>query len=67
MEGWTCVYTSNKFHDVEFIKSLLETHSIESVIINKQDSLYLIGYIELYVPVEYAFIASQIINSLKSE
>lgn len=67
MEGWTCVYRSDKLHEAEFVTSLLDTHNITSVIVNKQDSLYLLGYIEVYVPVENAFIASQIINNLKSE
>lgn len=67
MEGWTCVYTSDKLHEAEFVTALLDTNNITSVIVNKQDSLYLLGYIEVYVPVENAFIASQIINNLKSE
>lgn len=67
MEGWTLVYTGVKIHEAELIKSLLENSNITSVIVNKQDSIYLIGDIELYVPVEDAFNANQIINKLTSE
>jgi hypothetical protein len=67
MEGWTLVFTGVKIHEAELIKSLLESNNITSVIINKQDSVYLIGDIEIYVPVEDAFNANQIINNLTSE
>lgn len=61
------MYTGSKLHETEFIKMLLENNNITSVIVNKQDSIYLIGEIELYVPVEQAFIANQIIHKLRSE
>ncbi len=67
MVGWTLVYTGNKLHDVNFIQSLLDDHKIVSVVVNKQDSVYLIGDIELYVSAEDAFNANQLIKSLKSE
>lgn len=67
MEDWTLVFTSNKQHEVTYLKEVLENNNILSVVVNKQDSLYLIGEVELYVPVEQAFNASQIINKFKSE
>mgnify|MGYP000889802001 FL=1 len=67
MEGWTLVYSGNRIQEVEFIKELLEENDILSVIVNKHDSVYLIGDIELYVPFDDAFGASQLINSLESE
>lgn len=67
MEGWTLVYRGSKIHEVNFIKGLLEQNNITSVIVNKQDSAYMIGDIELYVTVEDAFNANQIINNLRSE
>ncbi len=67
MEDWTLIYTSNKIQEVYYIKELLEDKGIVSVIVNKQDSIYLFGEIELYVPREEAFSATQIINNLESE
>ncbi len=67
MEDWTLVFSSSKLHEVNYVKELLEENGIVSVIVNKQDSIYLFGEIELYVQVEYAFNASQLINKLKSE
>lgn len=67
MEDWTLVYTSNKSHEIAYLKEVLDENNIVAVIINKQDSMYLLGDIELYVPVDQAFNASQIINKFKSE
>lgn len=67
MEGWTLIYRSNKIHEIEFIKAQLLEFNIISVIVNKQDSFYLIGDIELYVSVEDAFNANQLINKFQSE
>lgn len=67
MEGWTLVYRGNKIHEIELIKAQLQEFNIVSVIVNKQDSVYLIGDIELYVPVNDAFNANQLINKFQSE
>lgn len=67
MEGWTLIYTGNKIQDVNFIQSLLDDHKIVSVVVNKQDSVYLIGDIELYVSAEDAFNANQLIKGLQGE
>lgn len=67
MEGWTLVHVAYQLHQIEFIKSVLDSNSIYSVIVNKQDSVYLIGAIELYVRVEDAFNANQIIKQLQGE
>ncbi len=49
MENWVNIYSINKAYLAEMAKEVLEENSIESVIINKQDSVYLFGEIELYV------------------
>lgn len=48
-QDWVKVYSSSKFHHVQFIKALLEDNNITSVEINKKDSSYNFGEIELYV------------------
>ncbi|HPK04304.1 MAG TPA: DUF2007 domain-containing protein [Bacteroidales bacterium] len=64
-EKWTMIFSSSDVIKVEILKGLLAAENIESVIINKKDSAYLFGEAELYVPVEDAFEANQIINSSK--
>lgn len=64
MEGWTCIYTSTQLHDVEIIRGILEEEQITAFVVNKKDSVYLFGEIELYVRVEDAFTANQIIKSI---
>lgn len=47
--NWVKIYSSNQATEIEFAKSLMEEASIETFEINKTDSTYLIGEIELYV------------------
>ncbi|KAF0197083.1 MAG: hypothetical protein FD166_2042 [Bacteroidetes bacterium] len=63
MEGWVCVYTSIQLHKVEMIRGILDENGITAIVVNKQDSVYLIGEIELFVSYDDAFNANQIINS----
>ncbi|MGE0076773.1 MAG: DUF2007 domain-containing protein [Bacteroidales bacterium] len=48
-ENWTVVFTTNKPWQAELAKQVLEENDIAAVIINKQDSSYLIGEAEVYV------------------
>ena len=64
MEGkWTKVFSSSDGFRIEMLKGLLAEHHIEGVVINKKDSAYLIGEVELFVRVEDAFRANQIISN----
>jgi hypothetical protein len=65
--NWVIVHTVTKEYEAEIIKSLLSENNIECVILNKKDSVYLFGEIEIYVDVENAFIAKQFILNLESE
>jgi hypothetical protein len=48
--GWVNVYTSGQPHLVTMAKELLKANKIESVVVDKRDSLYItIGEVELYV------------------
>lgn len=62
-EKWTIIFSSADAFQVEMLKGLLADNNIESVVINKKDSAYLFGEVELHVRVEDAFIANQIINN----
>lgn len=46
---WVIIFSSKKIYEIEHIQIILEEENIESHIINKQDSSYLIGEAELYV------------------
>ena len=58
---WTKIYSSTLLYKVDILKGLLSENNIRSVIVNKRDSVYLIGEIELFVNVEDAFRAKQIV------
>lgn len=62
-EGWVKVYESALLHQVVMLQSLLEESKIASVILNQQDSAYvLIGEISLYVSLHDLPAAQQIIE-----
>ena len=61
----TSVYTTDKIHQSEIIRSLLEQNGIEPFILNKRDSMYPIGYIEVFVSEENAEDARKIIEAAK--
>ena len=60
--NWVCIYSSNYVYKVEITQAILAEENIESVVVNKQDSNYLIGEIELHVHPDNALAAKQIIN-----
>jgi len=47
-EDWIVVHTTNKVYLAEMIRQLLSDHGIDAIIINKMDSSYLFGDIEVY-------------------
>lgn len=65
--NWAVVYVAYQLYQIEIIRGMLEEQGIESVVFNKQDSSYQMGEIELYVHVENAFRAKQIIEENNSE
>lgn len=67
MENWTLVYRSNQLYRAELMKQLLAENDIQAIIVNKKDSAYLFGDVELYVGFEDAFLAHQIINKHEGE
>jgi len=67
MEGkWIRVYSSSDAFRVEMLRGLLAEKDIEGIIVNKKDSAYLFGEVELYVNVEDAFMANQIIRTAET-
>ncbi len=43
------VYSTNKMYEAEIVRQILGDHSINSFLINKMDSAYQFGDIEIYV------------------
>jgi len=61
-EEWVLIYSSSQLYEIELISGMLLENDIESFIINKQDSAYLIGEIELNVPIDSIMKAKQLIS-----
>ena len=61
-ENWKKVYSSSFEHKIEITQAVLEDEGIKSVIINKKDSFYLFGELELYVHADHVIKAKQIIK-----
>jgi hypothetical protein len=61
-ENWVPIFSSAKLYEVEIIGGMLSENDIETFILNKQDSMYLVGEIELYVPMDSIMKAKQLIS-----
>ena len=46
---WRKVFSSNQIHKIVLVEQLLLEHDIQNVRMNKQDSAYLLGQIEIFV------------------
>lgn len=62
MGKWHEVFTSNLLYKAEIVKGILEENNLKPVIIQKQDSLYKIGYFEVHVIEEEVIKAIKIIE-----
>jgi len=60
--NWALIYTTGTPYKTELLKAVLEEHNINSVIINKQDSSYHFGELELYVKADEVVKAKRIIS-----
>jgi len=49
MNGWKVVYADGFPPAVELRRVILEEHGIPAVVLNKRDSSYLFGFVELLV------------------
>ena len=63
MTKWRSVYRTKDRIKAELAKDVLESHGITAVLINKQDSAYvLLGEFEIHVPVDEVMGAIKIVN-----
>lgn len=61
--NWAIIYSTGLPYKIEILKGILEENDIDSVIINKQDSSYHFGELELYVKAEDVVKAKRIISA----
>ncbi len=59
---WVCIYITNNEYRANLAKEMLEEHDIESIIMNKRDSSYGFGDIELYVRTDVVIRAKMLVN-----
>jgi hypothetical protein len=64
-ESWQKIYSSTYEHKVQIVRAVLKDFEIDSVVINKKDSNYHFGELELYVQNDNVIKAKQIINKEK--
>lgn len=65
---WVKIFSSDLLYKIEIAKGVLEENGIPSVVLNKQDSSYVVfGLIELYVNSQYALKAVNLIKEIKYE
>jgi hypothetical protein len=62
-KDWIKIHTTNDNYKAELLKGLLLENNIEAVIINKKDSSYLFGELELYVNSRDVIKAKHILNT----
>jgi len=66
-ENWEVIYSTNQLYDAEMVKEMMADNEIECVIMNKQDSTYKFGEIEVCVPIVEVLKAKQLIIEFKGE
>jgi len=66
-DNWTTVYSTSRMYEAELVKGMLGENGIECVSMNKQDSVYLFGEIEIMVPTDQSFMAKQLILTFQNE
>ena len=66
-ENWEVIYSTNQLYEAEMAKDIMADNGIECVIMNKQDSTYRFGEIEVCVPTEEVFRAKQLILEFNGE
>jgi hypothetical protein len=61
-KGWERIYSTDKAHMVSIVRSMLKENDIESIEINKKDSSYAFGDIEIFVKEEDVIFAKILIK-----
>ncbi|WKN32791.1 DUF2007 domain-containing protein [Porifericola rhodea] len=59
---WQKVYTTQMMYRAEIVKAVLEDHNLNPVLVDKQDTSYHFGNIEVYVSPDEVMNAMKIIE-----
>lgn len=65
--SWKTVYKTENTQRAEIVKAILAEKGLSPVIINKKDSAYLFGLMEVQVNVEEVLTAIRVIEEIKFE
>jgi len=64
---WVKIYTTRQSYEAALIQGMLKEYGIESVMMNRQDSEFLVGEIHLYVHRSDAEEAIRLIEATREE
>ena len=62
-ESWQVIYAAKFEHNAEIVRAVLEDNGISAIVLNKKDSAYLFGEVEVYVKPDDVMKAKMIINT----
>jgi hypothetical protein len=65
-KDWVLAYSTNQLYQAEILRNVMNDHDIESIIINKQDSAYKFGDVEIYVKRDHILKAKQLVQEFES-
>lgn len=65
--NWKCIYKTPSEFEARAIQGNLEEGGIKAVLLNKRDSSFTIGYVELHVPEDQEAEALLILEDQKEE
>ncbi|GAB4326359.1 MAG: hypothetical protein Kow00127_19150 [Bacteroidales bacterium] len=60
--GWVKIFSVSERYKAELLVGLLEQNNIPAVAVDKKDSAYLFGEVEIWVPPEKVIAAKAILN-----
>jgi len=63
-KNWVCIYTTKVSYLAEIAKDLLHENEINAVIINKQDTNYHFGVLEVFVERDNAVRGKHLLKSM---
>ena len=63
MDNWQKIFSTRNPAEASIIQGMLEENQIPVQLLNKQDSIYLFGDLQIYVPIQYLETAKQLLNN----
>jgi hypothetical protein len=64
---WVIVFSTPQIYEAEIMKTILAENNIECITVNKRDSMYMVGEVEIYVMTDQVLLAKKIIENHQSE